>query len=310
MLLPSYKGSTLRGGFGHAFRRVVCAIKGRECSDCLLKDKCVYSYIFETPPSADTKIMRKYKSAPHPFIIEPPAGQRRGYKPGDEITFGLTLIGRAIDYLPYFIYAFDELGRIGLGKGKAKFELVDVSCNEETIYDSESKTLGTFKPNVLSLDPDLLNKETDIPELVTLRFLTPTRIVYNAHLTLDLEFHILVRNLLRRLSLLYYFHCNGDPSGWDFSGIIKKAEEVKVSGQGLRWHEWERYSARQKTRMNMGGFVGGITFEGAIGPFMDLIRAGEVLHVGKGTGFGLGRYEVTPLGPSLNRSNPLGPPLS
>jgi hypothetical protein len=97
MLLPSYKGSTLRGGFGHAFRRVVCAIKSRECTDCLLKEKCVYSYIFETPPSADTKIMRKYKSAPHPFIIEPPTGQRRGYTPEDELTFGLTLIGRAID---------------------------------------------------------------------------------------------------------------------------------------------------------------------------------------------------------------------
>ncbi len=299
MLLPSYKGSTLRGGFGHAFRRVVCAIKSSECTDCLLKEKCVYSYIFETPPSADTKIMRKYTSAPHPFIIEPPAGQRRGYTPEDELTFGLTLIGRAIDYLPYFIYAFDELGRIGLGKGKAKFELGDVGCNEETIYDSKTKTLKTFKPSVLSLEPDLLNKDTDITKLITLRFLTPTRIVYNGHLTLDLEFHILVRNLLRRLSLLYYFHCNGDPSGWDFSGIIKEAEGVKVSGQGLRWHEWERYSARQKTRMNMGGFVGGITFEGVLGPFMDLIRAGEVLHVGKGTGFGLGRYEVIPTVPLI-----------
>ncbi len=271
---------------------MVCAIKSSECTDCLLKEKCVYSYIFETPPSADTKIMRKYKSAPHPFIIEPPTGQRRAYNPRDEISFGLTLIGRAIDYFPYFIYAFDELGRIGLGKGKGKFELRDVGCNEETIYDSETKTLRTFKPNVLSFDPDLLNSETSGSELITLHFLTPTRIVYNGHLTLDLEFHILVRNLLRRLSLLYYFHCNGDPSEWNFREIIKKAEGVKVSGQGLRWHEWERYSARQKTRMNMGGFVGGITFEGATGPFMDLIRAGEVLHVGKGTGFGLGRYEI------------------
>lgn len=36
----------------------------------------------------------------------------------------------------------------------------------------------------------------------------------------------------------------------------------------------------------MGGFIGEITFEGNIEPFMPLIRAGEVLHVGKGTGFG------------------------
>ncbi len=292
MLLPSYKGSTLRGGFGHAFRRVVCAVRCKECADCLLKEKCVYSYVFETPPSADTEIMRKYKAAPHPFVIEPPPEQRRDYRPDDEITFGLTLIGRAIDFLPYFIYAFDELGRIGLGKGKAKFELKDVGCNGKIIYDSETKTLRTFKAGILPLEADLLNKKTDNSKLTTLRFLTPARIVYNGHLTLDLEFHILIRNLLRRLSLLYYFHCNGDPSEWDFGGIIKKAEGVKVSVRSLKWHEWERYSTRQNTRMKMGGFVGEITFDGAIEPFMDLIRAGEVLHVGKGTGFGLGRYEV------------------
>ncbi|HEX8949253.1 MAG TPA: CRISPR-associated protein Cas6, partial [Dissulfurispiraceae bacterium] len=62
--------------------------------------------------------MRKYKTAPHPFIIEPPSETKKIYKPGDEVVFGLTLVGRAIDYIPYFIYTFDELGRIGIGKGK------------------------------------------------------------------------------------------------------------------------------------------------------------------------------------------------
>jgi len=44
LILPSYKGSTLRGGFGYAFKRVVCAIKDKECSNCILKEKCIYSY--------------------------------------------------------------------------------------------------------------------------------------------------------------------------------------------------------------------------------------------------------------------------
>ncbi|MGB9716174.1 MAG: CRISPR-associated protein Cas6, partial [Thermodesulfovibrionales bacterium] len=115
LVLPSYKGSTLRGGFGYAFRRVVCAIKNKECPECLLKEKCIYSYIFETPPPSDSKLMRKYTSAPHPFIIEPPQEKRYSYTPGTELAFGLILIGKAIDYLPYFIYTFDELGRIGIG---------------------------------------------------------------------------------------------------------------------------------------------------------------------------------------------------
>jgi len=316
LILPVYKGSTLRGGFGYAFKRVVCAIRDKECFDCLLKEKCVYSYVFETPPPSDTKIMRKYKSAPHPFVIEPPSERRRGYKPGDEINFGLTLIGRAIDYLPYFIYTFDELGKIGIGQGKAKYELKNVVCDEKKIYDSQTKTLKSFKISSLSLTPhlslrgeaeaisnlkglsqDLPTEQSEVVESglsrsLKLSFVTPTRILYDSHLTVDLEFHILIRNLLRRLSLLYYFHCDGDPSEWDFKGLIEKAKEVKVKEQNLRWYDWERYSGRQETRIKMGGFVGDITFEGDIEPFMPIIKAGEVIHVGKGTGFGLGKYAI------------------
>src|SRR3989304_876920 len=75
--LPAYKGSTLRGGFGNAFKKVVCAIKNKDCDECMLKAKCIYSYVFETPPSENSEILRKYEKAPHPFIIEPPLEQKR-----------------------------------------------------------------------------------------------------------------------------------------------------------------------------------------------------------------------------------------
>ena len=65
--LPAYKGSTFRGAFGVAFKKVVCIHRERVCSTCLLKSKCVYSYIFETPPPPDTSRMRKYPYAPHPL---------------------------------------------------------------------------------------------------------------------------------------------------------------------------------------------------------------------------------------------------
>ncbi len=292
LILPSYKGATLRGGFGNAFKRVVCALKKTDCADCMLKEKCVYSYVFETPPPSDTKVMTKYTNAPHPFIIEPPPERKRGYKPGDVIEFGLTLIGRATDYLPYFIYTFDELGKIGIGKGRGNYELQDVSCEGKTIYNSNSKTLKSFKPSILNIEPEILNSVSQNSKLLTLNFHTPTRIIYNGNLTLDLEFHILIRQLLRRVSLLSYFHCGTDISDWDFKGMIEKAKEVNVKERNLKWHDWERYSARQDTRMKMGGFVGEITFEGDIEPYMPFIKAGEILHVGKGTSFGLGKYEI------------------
>lgn len=289
LILPSYKGSTLRGGFGCAFRRIICALRKEDCAGCLLREKCIYSYVFETPPPPDAKIMRKYRTAPHPFIIEPPDERRMGYKPGDEIAFGLTLVGRAIDYLPYFIYAFDEMGRVGIGRGRGTFSLKHVSHGEEVIYDAAAKTIKALTPAALDI---CLGETGQRTTTVTLNFLTPVRISYNGRLTLDLEFHILIRNLLRRLALLYYFHCNGDPSAWDFRGTIERAQEIRLKDHNLRWYDWERYSTRQDTRMKMGGFIGKATFEGNIGPFMSLLRAGEILHAGKGTSFGLGKYEM------------------
>ncbi|NWF92134.1 MAG: hypothetical protein HXY46_04420 [Syntrophaceae bacterium] len=145
--LPAYKGSTFRGAFGHAFKKVVCVNRGKDCDSCLLKGKCVYSYVFETPPPSDSSKMRKYPFAPHPFIITPPLEEKRDYQIGESFSFELTLIGKSIDYLPYFIYTFDELGRIGIGKGKGKYHLKKVKSErpkvkgENIIYSGEDKTL-------------------------------------------------------------------------------------------------------------------------------------------------------------------------
>ncbi len=50
ILLPEYKGSAFRGGFGHALRRVVCPFDDGRCyRGCIQPARCVYSYVFETP---------------------------------------------------------------------------------------------------------------------------------------------------------------------------------------------------------------------------------------------------------------------
>ena len=332
--LPAYKGSTFRGAFGHAFKKVVCVRpvrKSREalnpaetilkselgvgqrsiisdgvnreriCGSCLLKGKCVYSYIFETPPPSDTSKMRKYPFAPHPFVITPPLEEKRTYREGDTLCFELTLIGKSIDFLPYFIYTFDELGKMGIGKGKGKYQLEEVRAIQVgersktkdgeaiLIYSGKDKTLrNTF--GVLKLD-DLGSFDLS-PSTLHLNFLTPTRLKFDGNLSPKPEFHILFRNLLRRISLIFYFHC-GEELVLDFKGLIERSREVKVQKEKLSWFDWERYSNRQDTKMKMGGFTGSVTFEGDFGPFIQFLLLGEQIHVGKGTSFGLGKYEIT-----------------
>ena len=293
ILLPAYKGSTLRGGFGHAFKKVVCVNKERICGSCLLKEKCVYSYVFETPPHSDTSRMRKYPYAPHPFVITPPLEESREYGKGETLCFELTLIGKSIDYLPYFVYTFDELGQIGLGKGKGRYQLEEVRSQkdrnkEETIYSSRDKILHkSFK--VWNIE-ELLESSSNTKTL-TLNFITPTRLKFDGKLSSKLEFHILMRNVLRRISLLSYFHCDTDLD-LDYKGLIERSQEIKVDKENLSWFDWERYSSRQETKMKMGGFIGSITFRGDLEPFMPFLLLGEFIHAGKGTSFGLGKYQI------------------
>jgi hypothetical protein len=311
--LPPYKGSTFRGGFGHAFKKVVCVNRSRDCAPCLLKERCVYSYVFETPPPSDTAKMRKYPYAPHPFVLTPPLEDRTEYEKGECLSCDLTLIGKAVDLLPYFIYTIDELGRIGMGKAKGKYSLEEVHAlgpdeTVELIYSGEEKllrsptlspfTLG-FSPNALnlsqsqsSLSPstlDLSPFRSLSPKTLHLVFLTPARLKFNGHLSPTIEFHILIRNLLRRISLLSYFHC-GRELELDFKGLIDTAQAVKVQESNLTWIDWERYSNRQEEKMKMGGLVGTIAYSGDFNPFWPYINLGEFIHVGKASSFGLGKY--------------------
>ncbi len=320
---PAYKGSAFRGGFGYAFKRVVCVIKGKECDECLLKQKCIYSYIFETPPPEDAEILRLYPKVPHPFVVEPPSDEKQSFELGSTFTFHLILIGQAIDYLPYFIYTFTELGKQGIGQGRGKYDLLQVEGigiggESVLIYRNKTQTLTSNYPVIdasqlainsrdihenttpqsKSLCKEMAkgDREDTFPEnngnnKITILLNTPLRLRFDGHITDKFEFHILIRNLLRRISSLSYFHCN-EKLQVDFKGLIEKASAVKMIKSDTQWFDWKRYSTRQEEWMSLGGVIGSISYEGDLNEFIPFLKLGEYVHVGKGTSFGLGKYEI------------------
>ena len=294
--LPAYKGSMLRGAFGHTFKRVVCMNRSGTCRDCAYPETCPYAYIFETPPPDDTAMLRKYPHAPHPYVIEPSLDEQRIYHAGDALVFRLVLIGKAIDYLPYFIYTFDELAKSGLGRQKGTCVLEEVASPaadgvDVVIFSGAQRVFRNLYRVVRMADIQEQAKAHAGRETLTLTFHTPTRLTFGGRLVERPEFHMFARTLLRRISTLAYFHC-GERLEVDFRGLIDAATRVGIAESDARWVELTRYSSRQQTELMMGGFQGSVTYAGHFDPFLPFLLLGQHVHVGKGTVYGLGKYVV------------------
>ena len=245
----------------------------------------------ETPIPKDHTDSRKYKNAPHPYIIIPPLTRRQYFEPGDAMFFDVVLIGKANEYLPYFIYAFTEMGRLGIGKGKGKFDVISVQAldlkGSETEIFNGTKLLTSLENRI---DYKSFRDEKFQGEEITLSFETPVRIKEKGRLSSGIPFELLVRRLSERTFLLAHFHCGAELA--DFEKFAEVSGKVRIMRNKLRWQDWERYSSRQQTRMNFDGWIGEITYQGDFQRFLPLLRLGEHIHAGKVTTFGLGKYRI------------------
>ncbi len=295
--LPPFKGSTFRGVFGVALKRVVCALKRQECPDCLLREQCIYARVFEDSAGWNhgDRPTTASPSPPHPFVIEPPLSSRTVHPKGSSFDFRLLLFGYANDSLPYFVYALEQMGSLGIGKkheGKrASFRIDSMTSDHGSSYNGEERRLETQAPPDIALAD--FSTKLKSPNRVRLSLDTPLRLKFQNRLQAELPFHVLIRAALRRLAALNRHFGNGEPD-IDYRGLVARAQAVRPASQQLRWFDWRRYSNRQEQAMLMGGMIGTITYEGAVGEFLPLLKYCETVHLGKATSFGLGKITVTP----------------
>lgn len=299
LTLPTYKGSVLRGGFGYAFKQGVCVQPDRpHCAGCPLTTTCAYAAIFEPAPPTDSAVLRKNAAVPTPFLIEPPPEARHTYAAGELLDFHLVLVGQAIGYLPHFLVAFRHLGELGLGERRGRFRLQRVVAIHpwqdisETVYADE--VLQSL-PQLHVTEAEVTVQAQALPEVqLGIHFLTPARLQHAGQLVREgPPFAVLVKALLSRVSSLAYFHCG---ARWetDFRAWIDRAEAVQIVEAATGWDDWGRFSSRQQQHINMGGLIGVNRYQGEqLAPYRPLLTLGTLIHVGKGTVFGNGKFMVT-----------------
>ena len=297
--MPPYKGNVFRSRFGYILRHITCVGSEQQCEkQCQVPDRCVYSKCFETPVPDDSPMLRGQPFAPHPFILEPPRTGKLDYAPGDTFACNMILIGEAINLLPWMVFTFDQIGkrRVGLRGKRGQCQLDKVESlpalgnhQTQTIYTAETEMLSD-DGLILGLD-DVMDGAPHVTDAIELEFITHTSIKVNGRWTSNLTFEHFLRNLLRRIRFLSYFHC-GEDLEVDAHGLIAAADAV-THASNFRWHRADRYSYRAEKSVPMGGFTGPIRFSGELEPFLPFIFLGEYLHIGHHTAFGHGQYRLT-----------------
>ena len=291
--LPAYLGSTLRGVVAGSFREVVCVTGAPTCDGCLLLNRCAYPYIFETPPPAHLPetLQKRFRQAPRPYILEVPLSHT-----GEAmLELGLVLVGRGLDFLPYFLYVLQETGRRGLGRARVPYRLLTVSdastADGPVIYRADEGILQeTIQPVTLE---DLQAPDDAQVTQVTLECLTPLRIKkYGTYQEAGerITFRTVLDLLLGRLEALAVFHCG---VAWEPQEALRDAaDQVQVVARHLTLQRLERYSNRHRQTLPMHGLLGRLSFAGHLTPFLPLLRMGQYIHIGAGTAFGLGGYRL------------------
>lgn len=281
--LPDYAGSTIRGAFGRALRRIACMTDQKECRQCPLYRSCPYTAIFETPPP-EGHDLQKFSQIPNPYVIEPPQWGRRVVEPGENISFNFVLYGRSRSHLPLVIYAMQKAFAYDVGHGRASLVKVAVLLgdSEETIYEPQYQHVKNHENNSVIAVSNA--------EEVTVQISTPLRLQKNGKPLgpEEISSHAFLMTLLRRFSLLEEFQ-NGSRLELDFTALSAKTRAVPIYSE-LVWQDWTRFSSRQNQKMSLGGVVGALKFRSLPPEFRMLLAAGQLTHLGKNSSFGLGKY--------------------
>lgn len=289
-VLPPYLGSTLRGALGHALRQLVCIFPRGDCKKCMHRWQCAFTYIMATSrQETDSEGNIRSVAVSHPYVIEPPEEQHTHYQKGILLQYRVLLVGNSISLLPLFIAAFMRVGKNGLGRNRHKFILQRV----EQEHGGENILLWQGGDNLLQppLPIEIGEQEAVETERITVILHTPTRLVDKGRLDDSPDFSVFMRAVFRRLDSLGQIHGKGGLE-LNFQDYINKADQVQLMESNCSWFDWERYSSRQSAYMKLGGLVGKLTYGGDLSKFIPYLKMGQILHVGKNTSFGLGRYTL------------------
>ena len=293
LYFPVYKsGNIVRGAFGGIFRKLVCIPSCHDAKTCAIRADCPYVRVFE-PRAARGEGPSGLADWPRPFVFRAAQLDGRTIPRGEAFHFDVHIFDVRDPALPYFVLAFAQLAREGLGPGRGRAELTSVdqldlnAARVAQVFDGVQLRMPELAaPNAVDLG--------GTPEHVgraRVRFVTPTELKAERQVVERPEFGILFGRLRDRIGTLRALYGAGQIE-IDFRAMGERAAQVRMTRCDLQRTSADRLSSRTGQRHPLGGFVGEAEYEGELGEFLPYLRLGKWVGVGRQTVWGKGELEV------------------
>ena len=289
-VLPEHKVSALRGTMGEALLGQFC-VHNRNCAVCPFEKSCIVRMTMYTQTEKKPAFMQGNNDSVG-YLLEY-EDRRTQFTPEDESFFFLTLFGRSIEYFSLYLNALYQTGRTGIGKGNQQFRILRIETQEHAmLLDGNNVDMRNFRIRMLSdyvqkryyqLQKTHQNLET--PDVYRVTFHTPLCVKYEGKYIRQFSAEAIVPAVFRRIMMLDYFT--------EQYIEMPQPERLPVSSAQRSFPaEVTRYSSTQDRKITLRGITGFISLKDVLEEMLKYLLAGELLHIGKNTSFGFGRYTV------------------
>ncbi|MBP3199228.1 MAG: CRISPR system precrRNA processing endoribonuclease RAMP protein Cas6 [Butyrivibrio sp.] len=195
-------------------------------------------------------------------------------------------------YFKQFLNAFYMLGQAGLGKEKSQFSIVAVTNTEGAfIFQHDELRMNEYRTRKVSDYVSYRKEKLSSEDQIKIVFKTPLTIKYRGENLCEFRPDALIEALSRRIYMLDCFE--GIDSGIHELDYVRAIVIPTTLYESHKKVSVRRYSNHKRDAMRLEGIEGELALKEVSEELLEMLIAGELIHVGKNTSFGFGRYRIS-----------------
>lgn len=285
-IFKNIPGFVLHSVLGKELHGKACFHPGAQCEPCADRFICPYGRMFVTFMRKDENALAGCNRATHPFVMWCDAPL---YRQVHAFRIHLILPEHAVQFFPYFVYSLTNAGNDGLFKARIRFLIENVTCRETELV--QNNLLQNWRPQPLHTFE--LGNEPGQPVEVDQQIMiqSPLRIKYEGRLQRELQAVPFLRAVQRRSNQFCALY--GSLEQPQDLVDLAQVELTPLDFDPPGWEDYTFRSVRQQQQLKLGGIRGAYRLSGKLPRgLLQMLELGEVLHIGKNIGFGLGKYRL------------------